>query len=66
MTLSDAIGYRGWCKRCTHGTVKGKRVTCSNKDSQFFGLDVTCILCAPCIKEDKNKLHIEVEPISFD
>lgn len=64
--MSDAIGYRGWCKRCKHGSINGKRVICQNKNSQFYNLDVTCVLCSPCLAEDKDKLDIEVEPISFD
>lgn len=64
--MNDAIGYRGWCKRCKNGVVKGNRVTCSNKNSQFYNMDTTCVLCTPCFREDKTKNEVKVEAVSFE
>ncbi len=64
--MNDAIGYRGWCKKCRHGVTKGDKVSCSNKNSQFYNMDTTCVLCTPCLTADKSKNDVAVEPISFD
>lgn len=63
--MSDALGYRGWCRRCLYGKIKRKSVYCQNKDSVFYNQKTNSVLCAPCFVPDPNKIEQKIEAVGF-
>lgn len=64
--MSDYIGVKKLCTLCMYSSVREGVITCTNKNSGFYGLRVNEVLCAPCIipnKEDKEKI---VDTVTFD
>lgn len=61
----DAIGARGWCKKCKFGEIKGKDVFCTSENSGFKGTLVNAILCSPCFVPSKKKENVPVQPVGF-
>jgi hypothetical protein len=63
--MNDAIGARGWCKKCKHGETKQESVYCESQESRFYGQRVNSILCSPCFVPDESKADIKVDAVGF-
>ena len=49
--MTDYLGVKRFCEKCQHGRKKWKSVYCTNENSNFNGLKVNNIVCAPCFSK---------------
>lgn len=48
--MCETLGVRNFCSNCKGSGIENGVLTCRDKAGRFYGLPVSNVLCAPCIK----------------
>lgn len=66
--MNDYIGFVNFCAACKGSKEENGKLICKDESGRFYGLPVTSVRMAPCIKkktiEELNK--IKLVGLSFD
>lgn len=48
--MCEILGYNNFCAVCKGSREENGELVCRDKNGRFYGLPVSCVLLAPCMK----------------
>ncbi|TGY90863.1 hypothetical protein E5329_23790 [Petralouisia muris] len=56
--MCEVLGYKNFCSACKGSREENGELLCADKNGKFYGLPVTGVLMAPCMRK-RNGIGLE-------